>query len=141
MEYTNAFRGKPTQPSEAELTAALGPSTKLWKEFIRWMAEEEGAAGQEWKGICVNKYGWSLRLKQKSRNIVYLGPGEGCFMVSFVLSDKALQAAKEASLPKAVGEILAAAPHYPEGNGVRLVVHRAADLPSIRKIAAIKMAN
>jgi hypothetical protein len=141
MEYTNAFRGKPTQPSEAELTAALGSSTKLWKEFIQWMAEEEGATGQEWKGICVNKYGWSLRLKQKSRNIVYLGPGEGCFMVSFVLNDKALQAAKEAHLPKAVADILAAAPHYPEGNGVRLVVHRAGDLPSIRKIAAIKLAN
>ena len=75
MEYTNAFRGRPTQPSEAELTAALGPSSKLWNEFIQWMADEEGVAIQEWKGICINKYGWSLRLKQKSRNIVYLGPG------------------------------------------------------------------
>jgi hypothetical protein len=70
------------------------------------MAEEEGVAGQEWKGICVSKYGWSLRLKQKSRNIVYLGPGEGCFMVSFVLSDKALKAAKELHLPKAVADAL-----------------------------------
>lgn len=141
MEYINAFRGKANQPTEAELHAALGPSTKLWKEFVRWMAEEEGVALQEWKGICVHKYGWSLRLKQKSRNIVYLGPGEGCFMVSFVLSDKALQAAKGTHLPQAVADILAAAPHYPEGYGVRLVVHRAGDLPAIRKIAAVKLAN
>ena len=141
MEYTNAFRGKPTQPSEAELSAALGPSTKLWNKLIQGMADEEGVAVQEWKGICVNKYGWSLRLKQKSRNIVYLGPGVGCFMVSFVLSDKALQAAKASHLPKAVADALAAAPHYPEGNGVRLVVHRAGDLPAIRKIASIKLAN
>ena len=141
MEYINAFRAKPTQPSEAELAAALGPSTKLWNEFIQWMADEEGVATQEWKGICVNRYGWSLRLKQKSRNIVYLGPGEGCFMVSFVLSDKALQQAKQTHLPKAVADTLAAAPHYPEGNGVRLLVHRAGDLPAIRKIAAIKLAN
>ena len=68
MEYTNAFRGKPNQPGLAELTAALGPSTKLWNEFIQWMADVAGVATQEWKGICVNKYGWSLRLKQKSRN-------------------------------------------------------------------------
>ena len=47
------------------------------------------------EGNCRQKYGWSLRLKQKSRNIVYLGPAKGCFMVSFVLSDKALNAAKE----------------------------------------------
>jgi hypothetical protein len=105
------------------------------------MAEEEGVAGQEWKGICVSKYGWSLRLKQKSRNIVYLGPGERCFMVSFVLSDKALKAAKELHLPKAVADALDAAPRYPEGNGLRYLVHQAADLPAVRKIAAIKIAN
>ena len=62
-------------------------------------------------------------------------------MVSFVLSDKALQVARQAHLPKAVGDTLASAPHYPEGNGVRLVVRRAGDLPAIRKIAAIKPAN
>jgi hypothetical protein len=141
MEYINAFRGKATQPGDDELATALGPSRKLWNEFIEWMAEEEGVAGQEWKGICVNKYGWSLRLNQKGRNIVYLGPGEGCFMVSFVLSDEALKAAKELRLPKAAADALAAAPRYPEGNGLRLIVHRAADLPAIRRITAIKLAN
>ncbi len=141
MEYINAFRGKATQPGDDELATALGSSAKLWNGFIQWMAEEEGVAGQEWKGICVNKYGWSLRLKQKSRNIVYLGPGEGCFMVSFVLSDKALKAAKESHLPKAVADALDAAPRYPEGNGLRLIVHRASDLAPIRKIAAIKLLN
>jgi Protein of unknown function (DUF3788) len=141
MEYTNAFLGKPKQPATEEVVATLGPTAKLWNEFIEWMAKEEGVAEQEWKGICVNKYGWSLRLKQKSRNIVYLGPGEGCFMVSFVLSDKALNAAKAAHLPKIVAAALAAAPRYPEGNGLRLLVHRAADLPAIRKIASIKLAN
>ncbi len=141
MEYTNAFRGKTKQPSDTELIATLGPSAKLWNDFIQWMAEEEGVAGQEWKGICVSKYGWSLRLKKKSRNIVYLGPGEGCFMVSFVLNDKALNEAKAAHLPKAVADALAAAPRYPEGNGIRLVVRRAADLPSIRKIVAIRLAK
>jgi hypothetical protein len=141
MEYTNAFLGKATQPTDGELTAALGSKTKLWEEFVQWMADKEGVAGQEWKGICAHKYGWSLRLKQKSRNIVYLGPGNGCFMVSFVLNDKALAAAKAAHLPQAVADALAAAPRYPEGNGLRLVVHRAGDLPAIRKIAAIKLAN
>src|SRR5208282_1332889 len=141
MEYSNAFLSKVDRPSDVEVSAALGPTAGLWNEFIEWMTRDEGVAGQEWKGICVNKYGWSLRLKQKSRNIVYLGPGKGCFMVSFVLSDKALKAAKEAHMPKVVAEAIAAAPRYPEGNGLRLIVHRATDLPAIRKIAAIKVAN
>ncbi|MGA2650173.1 MAG: DUF3788 family protein [Terracidiphilus sp.] len=141
MEYSNAFLGRPEQPSEAEVTAALGSTAKLWTGFIEWMAKEEGVAGQEWKGICVNKYGWSLRLKRKSRNIAHLGPGDACFMVSFALSDKALKVAKEAHLPKAVVDALDAAPRYPEGNALRLVVHNAGDVAAIRKIAAIKLAN
>lgn len=141
MEYINAFKGSANQPGDAELVAALGPSARLWDEFIQWMAEKEGIAEREWKGICVNKYGWSLRLKQKGRNVVYLGPGVGCFMVSFLLNEKALKAAKESRLPKAVADALAAAPRYPEGNGLRLIVQHSADLPAIRKIAMIKLAN
>lgn len=141
MEYSNAFVGKTNQPSEAELADALGSSSKLWNDFIHWMANKEGVTGQEWKGIYVNKYGWSLRLKQKSRNIVFLGPGKGCFLVAFTLNDKALQAAKGAHLPKVVRDALDSAPRYPEGNGLRLVVHCAADLPAIRKLAEIKLNN
>jgi hypothetical protein len=141
MEYTNAFLGKTNRPTESEVSAALGPTSKLWNGFIHWMSDEKEVAGQEWKGVCVNKYGWSLRLKQKSRNIIYLGPGAGCFMASFVLNDKALAAAKEAHLPKSIADALDSAPRYPEGNGLRLVVNRASDLVAIRKIVAIKLAN
>lgn len=55
------------------------------------MASDEGVSEQEWKGIGVTKDVWSTRLKRKGRNIVFLGPGNNCFMVSFVLSDKALK--------------------------------------------------
>ena len=141
MEYMNAFVGRTAQPSEEEVANALGASLKIWREFIAWMAEKEGVAEQEWKGPVAKKYGWSLRLKKKGRNIIYLSPGNDCFMASFVLSDKAISAAKAEHLPQAVQDALAAAPRYPEGNGLRLLVHRAGDLAAIRKIAAIKVAN
>jgi hypothetical protein len=141
MEYRNAFLGKAERPGDAELAATLGKAAPLWEEFIDWMAKIKGVSAQEWKGIYVNKYGWSLRLKQKDRNIVYLGPGEGCFMVAFTLSDKAVSEARSTRLPRAVAETIAAATRYPEGTGVRLLVHGPGDLPAIRKLAAIKMAN
>jgi Protein of unknown function (DUF3788) len=141
MEYRNAFLGKTERPTDAELAATLGDTASLWSDLVNWMASVEGVAGQEWKGIYVNKYGWSLRLKYKARNIVYLGPGDGCFMVAFSLSDKGVKAAKAARLPKAVAQALATAPRYPEGTGLRLVVHGPGDLPAIRKLAAIKVAN
>jgi len=57
------------------------------------------------------------------------------------LSDKALEEAKRARLPRVVQNALAAAPHYPEGNGIRLLVEGEGNLAAIRKIAAIKVAN
>jgi hypothetical protein len=61
--------------------------------------------------------------------------------VAFVLSDKAMAAAKEAKLPAKIQKALAEAPRYPEGNGLRLIVTKAADLAPIRKLAEIKLAN
>ena len=56
-----------------------------------------------------------MRLSQKDRNIVHLGQGKACFLVSFVLSDKALNAAEAEHLPKSVQDALAQASRYPEG--------------------------
>ena len=141
MEILNAFIGKKEQPSPQEVDAALGPAAGLWNELIGWMASENGASIQEWSGIYVHKYGWSLKLKLKKRTIVYLAPCEGCFRVAFILSDKAMAAAKEAKFPKKIEQALNEAPRYPEGNGLRLIVTKAADLAPIRKLAGIKLAH
>lgn len=141
MEPNNAFIGKKEQPSPRELATALGPSADLWTELVDWMANKLGVTSHEWKGICVHKYGWSFRLILKKRIIVHMVPCTGCFRVAFTLSDKALAAAKAADLPQPILQALAAAPRYPEGTGLRLLVRSAADLPPVRKIALIKLAS
>lgn len=140
-EFPNAFLGRLKPPTEAEVAAALGPSADAWNEFIAWMAEEEGVTTKEWKGVIVKKYGWSLRLLHKTRNIVYLSPCEGCFRVGFTLGKKAMNAVREMKFPEAVAEVISTAPKYPEGTGIRLLVRNSSDLPSIRKLAHIKIAN
>jgi hypothetical protein len=40
---------------------------------VDWLAEEQGAAVQEWK-LFSPKYGWSVQLKLKKRTIVQLAP-------------------------------------------------------------------
>jgi hypothetical protein len=141
MEPQNAFIGKNQKPSPEDLAAALGPTAALWDKFIESMASELGVDTQEWKEVYPNKYGWSLRLKKKTRNIVYLSPYRGFFMVGFILSDRAMKAAGEARFPATVTTAIATAPRYPEGTGLRLAVKTARDLPSLRKLAAIKVEN
>jgi hypothetical protein len=139
MEIPNAFIGKPAQPTDAELAAALGSTSETWKNFVEWLAAQ-GATIQEWKSSSP-KYGWSLLLKFKKRTIVYLAPCDGCFRVSFVLGDRAVAAARQGDLPKPILKLLDESPHYAEGTGLRLVVKGAKDLAAIQELALIKLAN
>jgi len=139
MDAPNAFIGKTTMPTAAELSAVLGETTKLWAELIDSLIKEQGL-DQEWNSFKP-KYGWTLLLKLKKRRIVYLGPCVGCFRASFILGDKAVAAARASNLPKRVLLLLDEAPRYPEGTGLRLLVKTARDLPAIRKLAQIKLAN
>jgi hypothetical protein len=139
MEIPNAFIGKPAQPTDAEIAAALGSTAETWKQLVDWLAAQ-GAGIQEWKSYSA-KSGWALLLKLKKRTIVYLAPCDGCFRVSFVLGDRAVAAARQGNLPKSVLKLLDEAPHYAEGTGLRLVVKAAKDLPAIQKLALIKLSN
>jgi len=137
MDVANAFAGKETAPTAEEVAAALGVAAALWDELVDWLAGEK-VAEPEWKSSG-KKYGWSVRLKHKKRNIIYLGPCAGCFRAAFVLGDKAVAAARQSDLSKGTLKLLEEAPRYPEGTGVRLMVKGAKDLAAIKKLALIKL--
>jgi hypothetical protein len=139
METPNAFIGIKTLPVPEEVFAALGTTAEEWKQLVDWLATQ-GVVDQEWKSSSV-KYGWSLRIKLKKRTIIYLGPCAGCFRASFVLGDRAVAAARQSDLPKAVLKLLDEAPRYAEGTGLRVMVKSAKDLAAIQKLALIKLAN
>jgi hypothetical protein len=95
---------------------------------------------QEWNSYSP-KAGWSLRLKNKDRNILYLGPCEGVFRVAFVLGDKAVAAARESDLPQNVIKLIDEAKRYAEGTAVRFETMKAKDIDSVVKLAGIKLAH
>jgi hypothetical protein len=140
MDLPNAFIGKITPPTDKEVTAKLGPASTIWKELIAWL-NERGIARGEWKSVSLAKYGWGLRPSIKKRTILYLGPCEGCFRVSFVLGDKAVIAARASGLPKTIVKEIAEAKRYAEGTGVRLIIRKSEDLALVRKLVEIKLAN
>jgi hypothetical protein len=140
METPNAFINHATQPTPAELTAALGPAATVWNNLLTSLAGECGLTVQEWNSYSP-KAGWAMRLKMKKRNILYMSPCKDCFRIGFILGDKAVKAAREIKLPQRIVKAIDEAPRYPEGTGVRLLVKRAADLAGIQKLAAIKLAH
>jgi hypothetical protein len=140
MEAPNAFIGQAAQPTASQIDAALGDCAETWKQLTDWLITAHGIDDLEWKSISP-KYGWALRMKLKKRTIVYLGPCRDCFRASFVLGDKAVAVARQASLPKSVLTALDEARRYAEGTGLQLIVHRDSDLPAIQKLVEIKLAN
>jgi hypothetical protein len=140
MENFNAFINHAAQPTTEELATALGPTTTIWNKLVRCLADEYGLTVHEWNSYSL-KAGWSMRLKLKKRNILYMSPCKDYFRVAFILGDKAVKATRQIKLPQRIVKVIDDAPHYPEGTGIRLIVKRMSDLPAIYKLAAIKLAN
>lgn len=136
----NAFVGKKTRPSPKELATELGPSNELWQLLIAEITEQCGITEQEWNSPSP-KYGWSLRLKRKKRNILYLGPCHRSFRVALVLGDKAMKAAHTLQVAPAIAKIIKEAPHYPEGSAIRFEIRSAADLDAVKQLARVKVEN
>jgi hypothetical protein len=136
----NAFIGKAKEPTDAELATALGPAKVIWDQLLADFANESGIVDQEWNSYSL-KAGWALRLKHQRRNTVYLSPRQDCFLTSFALGNKAMQAARQCKLPPPVIKIINEAKKYAEGTGVRLEVKAPKDIESVKKLAAIKLPN
>ncbi len=136
----NAFIGRKNQPTNADLTAVLGPARSLWDQLLAELDAECGSLKPDWSSYSP-KAGWALCLRRQKRAIVYLSPQAGAFMASFALGDKALDAARQSGLSSRILALLKQARRYAEGTAVRLEVETQEDIAVVRKLAAAKLAN
>lgn len=131
------FDDKSNPPQENDLSIALGDNYALWNELKEAISSSYAPLASDW----VFAHRWGLRLKHKKRAVLYMTPCRGYFLASFALGGRAVQAAHQSDLPAAILRVIDDAPQYAEGSGVRVEVKDAADLRSVRTLAAIKMAN
>ena len=137
---TNAFIGKPSEPTESDLAAELGASKSLWKQLLADLEHEFSLTTYEWNSYSI-KAGWALRIKHKARNIVYLTPSKDAFMASFILGDKAIKALRANKPPKRVLNLLAEGKRYPEGTSFRIDVLKPEDLDIVKEFVRAKLAH
>lgn len=136
----NAFAGQKTKPTEKAIASALGPTLALWNGLVTDMKRDLKIDTAEWHTGSV-KYGWSLRLQLKKRNIVYLGPRDGSFMAAFALGDRAVAAALASDFPADVLDTISGSKRYAEGTAVRIEVRTTADVAVVKQLAKIKIDN
>lgn len=136
----SVFDDKAREPQAADLQGVLGRSGILWDRLVAHVEAEFPPLEQTWLHSGA-KWGWSLRLKQKKRTVLYLTPGNRHFLVGLVLGEKAVAAAKAQPLPGPTLDLIAEAPRYPEGRGIRIEVRFKKDLEAVKALAAVKMAT
>jgi hypothetical protein len=138
--FQNAFAGRDKRPTQKELARALAQADNLWRDLIADLKRDLKLDNEEWNTSSV-KAGWSLRLKLKKRNIVYLAPGAGCFQASFALGAKAVAVARNSKLSAHIVKMIDTAKQYPKGTGVRIEVRNARDAKLVETLAKIKVEN
>jgi uncharacterized protein DUF3788 len=133
----SAFDDKARPPSPRTLGETLGRTSALWRALIDALQSAHGSLAEEWR-FAGQAWGWSFRLNQPKRTLVYLTPCRGHFLAGFALGEKACAAAQTARLPARILAILDAAPRYAEGRGVRIPVRTRADVKAVLTLAALK---
>lgn len=134
----SAFDDKSHQPEAPELKKILGKSAALWTGLVTHIEETYAPVTAVWN-FAGAKFGWSLRLKQKDRIVLYLTPQDGTFLAGIVLGDRALAAARKVRLPAAILELLDAAPRYAEGTGIRVPVSSRSAAAAVQRLVDCKM--
>lgn len=133
------FTDKAVEPTPTDLQEQLGSHLNLWNSIVEFVNEKYPNPKEEWN-YPGKKYGWSFRLKDKKRAIIYLLPREGYFKVAFVFGQKAYDQIMASDINSAIKEDLASAKKYAEGRGIPIHATKE-NLSDIKTLVEIKLAN
>lgn len=136
---TSIFTDKTKTPNEKDLVAALGKTYQLWQDIVNEVYLKYPNVVSEWK-FPGQKHGWSFKMKDKKRSIIYLLPRDKRFMVAFNFGQKAFEKIMESNISNEIKDSLEAARAYVEGRGIRIEVKNQKPLKDISELIDIKLA-
>ncbi len=140
MHDISIFTDKSIIPNNEDLVAHLGATYTLWNQIIEFVYQQYPNGKEDWNFPGKN-YGWSFRIKDKKRAIIYFLPRENYFKVAFVFGQKALDQILETNIADSIKNDLLSAKKYAEGRGIRIDVKNENVIPDIQNLIEIKLAN
>lgn len=134
------FLDKNLKPSAEDLKKGLENTYLIWKDIEDFTRINYPNAIGEWN-YASEKFGWSYRIKDNKRVLVYLLPRDKFFKTAFVFGEKALIQIYESDISEAIKSELRAAKKYAEGKGIRIEVKNLAVLEDIQKLVKFKITH
>ena len=135
----NIFMDASKKPDDKDLQASYGNLFSLWQELRNYVFEKYPSAFEEWHYPGA-KYGWSYRMKDKKRAILYLLPRDKYFKVAMVFGQKATDAVYSSNVSEEIKSELKAAKIYAEGRGIRIDIKNSSQIDDIKTLIDIKLA-
>jgi hypothetical protein len=127
-------------PDNDDLSDKLGNTHYLWSLINEYVFLKYPEALSEWS-FPGEKYGWSFRIKDKKRAIIYLLPRDRFFKVAFVFGQKAFEKIMKSEISDTIKKELESARVYAEGRGIRIDVKDEMILNDIKELIDIKLFN
>lgn len=136
---TSIFSNKELIPGDQDLSEKLEKTCDLWNSIRDYVQEKAPDSVEEWK-YSGKKFGWSFRINDKKRVLIYLLPREAYFKAAFVFGQKATDAIVNSTISDTIKKELLSAKVYAEGRGIRIDVRDPEVLEDIRRLIEIKLA-
>ena len=137
---SSIFTDKKIMPDVNDLPGALGNMYEMWQQLTGYVHLKYPAAMDLWN-YSGDKYGWSFRIKDKKRAIVYLSPRDRFFKVTMVFGQKATDAILSSQVADTLKSELASSQVYPEGRVIRMDVMNESLLNDLKTLIDIKIAH
>ncbi len=138
MDDTSIFDDKAAIPDDTDLSEKLGPAFALWVQLREYVMSRYPKGIAEWN-YPGRKYGWSFRIKDRKRAIIYFLPREEYFKVAFVFGQRAYEAVLAEKISPGIKQELEQARVYAEGRGIRIDVADHLIISDIMKLVDIKL--
>jgi hypothetical protein len=135
---TSIFTDKVNVPDDQKLEEALGDLFEVWMDVRAYVLQVYPKAMEEWN-LPGKKYGWSFRIKDKKRAIIYLLPREKYFLVAMVFGEKATKEALTGNIAPEIKNTINSARVYAEGRGFRIEVRNKGIVEDIKRLIDIKI--
>lgn len=136
----SVFTDSTLSPTTSKLKEALGSTYPLWEEISDYTLKVTKGLVGEWK-FSGPKFGWSFRISDKRRVIIYLLPRDQYFKVAFVFGQKATDRILEGKFDEEIKAELQAAKVYAEGRGIRIAVRDNSITIDIQELINIKISS
>ncbi len=134
------FTDKNVRPTHEDLKKRLAYTLTVWEDIEEFTKRNCPSAKAEWH-FSGEKFGWSYRIKDNRRVLIYLLPRDRFFKGALVFGKKAVDQIVESTISAAIKAELMAAKQFAEGRGIRIEIKDASAIEDIKELIKIKIAT